>query len=342
MRDAANEASVKLDSWGVGLDYREDLFRIFKTFADTKPALDADQQRLMDHQMRDYRRVGLYLPAVEKAEVERLRKDLGELNTQFAININQARAPLDFTAAELDGVPVSFLESPGVKQPDGNYRVFANITWHRDAILENARNELTRQKVNNARMNLAVTKNIPVLAKLVALRADIAHRLGYANWADYQTETRMAKNGATALKFETDLVVGLQPKFDAEMKVLQELKVKETGRADAKVDLADVQYYQNQLKKERYAVDTEALRVYFPYQATLEGMFAIYQKIFGLKFTEVTSPYLWAPGVQLYVVEDKAYRRRYQCSDGRILSRYVFRARGSSITSPVSRKKPAA
>ncbi|MEO6992048.1 MAG: M3 family metallopeptidase [Lacunisphaera sp.] len=306
LRDAANEATVKLESWGVGIDYREDLYRVLKVFADTKPALDAQQQRLVDFQLRSYRRAGLSLPPAEKSEVERLRKDLAELNTQFSVNINEARAPLIFTLAELDGVPASFLESPGVKQPDGTYRAYANITWHRDAILENARREATRQRMAVARKSLAMAKNIPVLAKLVVLRADIAHRLGYANWADYQTEIRMAKNGATALKFEQELVAGLQPKFDAEMKGLNEMKAKDTGDADAKVNLADVPYYQNQLKKQRYDVDTEALRVYFPYQATLEGMFAIYQKIFGLKFTEVTPPYAWAPGVQLYVVQDSA------------------------------------
>ncbi len=306
MRDTANEMNVKLQEWSVGLDYREDLYRTLKAFAATKPVLDREQQRLVDEVMRGYRRAGLDLPAAERKEVERLRKDLAGLETQFAININAARAPVDFTADELAGVPESFLNAPGVKQADGRYRVMANITWHRDAILENARSEATRMKLNQARLSLAAAKNIPVLAKLVVLRADIAHRLGYANWADYQTETRMAKTGATAVKFEADLVAGLQPKFDAELKILQGLKAAETGRADAVVGLADVPYYQNRLKKERYAVDTEALRVYFPYQATLEGMFAIYQKIFGLKFTEVAAPYVWAPGVQLYVVQDAA------------------------------------
>jgi thimet oligopeptidase len=306
MRDTANEMSVKLQEWSVGLDYRTELYQTLKTLADNKPALDREQQRLMDEQMRTYRRAGLALPATARADVERLRKDLAALNTQFAVNINGARAPLDFTAEELAGVPASFLESPGVKQLDGRYRVMANITWHRDALLENARSEDTRRRLNQARLSLAVDKNIPVLAKLVALRADIAHRLGYATWADYQTETRMAGNGTIAVKFEQDLVVGLQPKFEAEMKVLRDLKVAETGRADAGIGLEDVPYYQNRLKKERFAVDTEALRVYFPYQATLDGMFAIYQKIFGLKFTEVAPPYVWAPGVQLYVVQDSA------------------------------------
>src|SRR5262245_55793670 len=128
--------------------------------------------------MRTYRRAGLALPADQRAAVEKLRKDLAALNTEFAVNINSARAPLDFTAAELAGVPQSFLDSPGVKQADGKYRVMANVTWHAVAIAENADNPETRKKVNIARNSLARETNIPVLTKLVALRSDIAARLG--------------------------------------------------------------------------------------------------------------------------------------------------------------------
>lgn len=306
MRDTANETTVKLQEWSVGLDYRADLYGVLKAFADTKPTLDREEQRLVDELMRNYRRAGLALPAAERVEVERLRKDLAALNTQFAININEARAPFDFTADELAGVPQSFLDSPNVKQADGRYRVMANVTWHYQAIMESADHADVRRRVLTARYQLAREKNTPVLAKLVVLRADIAHRLGYATWADYQTETRMAGSGAAALKFENDLVAGLQPKFDAEVATLRQLKAESTGKADVTLELSDVGYYTNKLKKQRYAVDAEALRVYFPYQATLDGMFAIYQKIFGLKFTAVEPPYVWAAGVQLYVVQDSA------------------------------------
>jgi Zn-dependent oligopeptidase len=250
MRDMANEMSVKLEEWGVGLDYREPLYRAFKTVADAKPKLDAEQQRLVDDTMRGYRRAGLSLPPAERADVERLRKVLANVGTQVAINLNEARAPLDFTAAELAGVPESFLASPGVKQPDGRYRVMANITWHAQVIGERADNPEVRRQVSIARGNLAKEKNTPVLAKLVALRADIAHRLGYANWADYRTEDRMAKSGAIALKFENDLVAGLQPKFDAELETLRQLKAAHTGKPDAKLDPWDIAYYTNKLKRE--------------------------------------------------------------------------------------------
>jgi len=306
VRDAANEATVKLQEWSVGVTYREDLYRLLKSVADTQPALDAESQRLVDFTMRDYRRAGLSLPAAERAEVEKLQKELAALNTEFAVNINQARAPLDFTAEELAGVPQSFLDSPGVKQPDGKFRVMANVTWHRQAIGDNATNPETRRRVAFAGANLAREKNVPVLTKLVALRGEVARRLGYATWADYQIETRMAKNGATAVKFEEDLVAGLQPKFAQELETLRALKAADTKNPTAQLDPWDYAFYTNRLLKERYAVDTEALRVFFPYQATLEGMFAIYQKIFGLKFTEVQAPYVWAEGVQLYAVQDSA------------------------------------
>ena len=308
VRDAANAATVKLQEWGVSLTYREDLYLLLKSVADARPALDREQQRLVDTTMRDYRRAGLSLPAAARAEVEKLQKDLAALNTEFAVNINQARGPIDFTAEELAGVPQSFLDSPGVKQPDGHFRVMANVTWHAQAVGENASNGDMRRRLVVARNNLAREKNVAALTRLVALRAEIAHHLGYASWADYQIETRMAKTGATAVQFEETLVAGLQPKFAAEMETLRQLKAKDTGHADARLEPWDIGYYTNQLLKQRYAVDNEALRVFFPYQATLDGMFAIYQKIFGLKFTEVAPPYVWAPGVQLYVVQDSATR----------------------------------
>jgi Zn-dependent oligopeptidase len=58
-------------------------------------------------------------------------------------------------------------------------------------------------------------RHAPFLLRLVNLRAEIARRLGYATWGDYQTETRMAKTAATAIKFEEDLVTALQTKFVA-------------------------------------------------------------------------------------------------------------------------------
>src|SRR5581483_4026625 len=104
----------------------------------------------------------------------------------------------------------------------------ANITWQYNTVQENAKKEATRKKLYLARKTLAKDANVPVLNQMLALRNKIALRLGYKSWDDYQTEVKMAKNGANAAKYISDLVDGIQQKFESEVAELQKLKAAET------------------------------------------------------------------------------------------------------------------
>src|SRR6516225_5189937 len=53
VRDAATDAIKKLSEWSVGVDYREDVYRALKAFADTHPKLSGEDKRLFDYTMRD-------------------------------------------------------------------------------------------------------------------------------------------------------------------------------------------------------------------------------------------------------------------------------------------------
>jgi len=170
--------------------------------------------------------------------------------------------------------------------------------------MENAKREDTRKRLLVEHDNLARAENIPLLEKILPLRDDIARKLGYKTWADYQTEVKMVKNAATATDFLQKLKTGLQPKFDAELAEYRKIKIRETGDPNAQVYIWDWRYFGNQLKKEKYTVDAEQLRAFFPFQRTLEGMFTIYQSIFGLKFQKVEPPYKWIDDLQLYAVSD--------------------------------------
>lgn len=302
MRAAAEAAVKTLNQWNVGVQYREDVYHAIKAFAATQPRVTGEDQRLLEYTMRDYRRAGLDLAPEVRKEVEAMRKELTSLETDFETNIVNTRLPMTFTKAELAGLPDDFLNE--IKSGDDAYTVLVNVTPQRLKVEENCSVEETRKKVTFAEYNLAKEANLPLFNRLVMLRNQIALKLGYASWDDYQIEVKMAKNGATATNFIQDLVRGIQPKFSAEMAELQKLKAAETHDPKAKIELWDWRYYQNQLMKQRYTVDTEALRVYFPYQRTLEGMFAIYQSLFGLKFEQVQAPYVWADGVTLWAVLD--------------------------------------
>lgn len=302
LRDAATEALKQLQEWAVGLDYREDVYQALKAYADKKPWLKGEDAKLLAETMRDFRRAGLELPKAERDEVERMRKELTRLTTDFDSNVTKAKKAVRFTKAELEGVPDGFLAQ--VKTGDDRYTVMANVTWQYTSVMDNARREATRKRLLLAHDNLARAENIPLLEKILPLRDDIARKLGYKTWADYQTEVKMAKNAASAIAFLEKLTTGLQPKFDAELAEFRRLKVKETGDTNAQIRIWDWRYFSNLLKKEKYAVDAEQLRAYFPYQQVLDGMFAIYQRLFGLKFERVEPPYKWIGDLQLYAVSD--------------------------------------
>jgi len=302
LRETATDALKELEEWMVGLEYREDVYRAVKAFADTKPTLASEDAKLLAETVRDYRRAGLDLPKPQRDEVERQRKELSRLTTDFESNITKAQKAVKFTKNELEGVPASFLEQ--IKTGADEYSVMANITWHYLTVEETAKREESRKRLVLEHDNLARAENIPLLKKILPLRDGIAKKLGYRTWADYQTEVKMVKNALAASDFLEKLKSGLQPKFDAEVAEYRKIKVKETGDDNARINIWDWRYFSNQLKKEKYTIDAEQLRVYFPYQRVLDGMFRIYQRIFGLKFDRVEPPYKWIGDLQLYAVSD--------------------------------------
>jgi oligopeptidase A len=306
MRTAGENAVKAFQEWAVGIDYREDVYKAIKAFADTHPKLTGEDEKLLKETLRDYRRAGLDLPSDQRKEVEQLRKELSKLGTDFDTNIVKANAPVMFTKADLNGLPDSFFASPGIKTGDDAYTVMANVTWQFNTVEENAKSEATRKQLYVIRETLAKDTNVSLLNQMLALRNKIALRLGYKSWDDFQTEIKMAKTGVGAERYINDLVAGIQPKFDSEVAELQKLKAADTHDPAAKIEVWDWRYYSNQRNKQKYAVDKEALRAYFPFQKVLDGMFNIYQSIFGLKFEKVSAPYKWIDDLQLYMVTDSS------------------------------------
>jgi len=303
-RAQATEAIKQFDEWAVGLDYREDVYSVVKAYADSSPRLSGEAKRLLEQTLRDYRRAGLHLAKAERDEVERLRKQLSAATTEFSTNITNAKKELKFTQAQLEGLPESFLEQ--VKTGDDEYTLQANVTFHYLNVMRSAKPEATRKRISGERKRLAREKNIPLLKTVLQLRANIAAKLGYKTWADYKCEVKMAGDGTTAREFLMNLKRGLEPKWQSELGQFNTLKRRETGDPDATLKMWDAFYYMNLLKKEKYSVDTEQLRVFFPYEQTLHGMFRVYERIFSLKIVASTAPYKWNDQVTLHLVYDAA------------------------------------
>jgi len=306
MRAAAQDAVETFQEWNVGIDNRENVYKAIKAFAATRPELSGEDEKLLKETLRDLHRAGMDLPPDTRKEVEQLRRALSKLAADFDANLVTASAPVVLTKTELDGVPNDFFYSPGIKIDKDAFQVMANVIWQYNTVEDNARSEATRKKLYVAHDTLAKDKNVAVVNQMLALRNKIALRLGYKSWADYQTEVRMAKTAANARHYIDNLVTRIEPKFDAELRELQKMKAADTKDPKARIYVWDWRYYTNQLNKQKFAVDKEALRAFFPFQQTIEGMFAIYQRVFSLRFDQIRPPFKWTDDLRLYVVTDAA------------------------------------
>jgi len=91
VRDAATDGVKVLQEWAVGIDYREDVYAAAKVYANTQPRLKGEDEKLFSETMRDYRRAGLELPKAQQTEVEKMRKELSRLTTDFESNVTKAK-----------------------------------------------------------------------------------------------------------------------------------------------------------------------------------------------------------------------------------------------------------
>lgn len=305
IREAATEAVKQWQDWSVEFNYREDIYQAVDAFAQTEPELEGLEKRLFEDTLRDYRRLGFHLPVAAREDLQVMKKELAELQTDFDGNIREAQAEVVLTPEEAVGLSESLRKA--TVDEEGNFRIQSNITWQHIGAMEQADLEETRERLITSRYSLAQEENVPLMQRIVNLRARIAQQLGYANWADFKTEIKMSGSGETVRTFLADLVEGLEPKWQAELDEFRKMKARDTGTPveDTQVNLWDWRYYAEKLRKERFDVDTEALKAYFPYEATLAGTLSIYEDLLSLKIEQVENPYKWHEDVTLYVVSDR-------------------------------------
>ncbi len=306
VRRLANEAMQSYQEWIVSLDYREDVYQAIRAFAATSPKLTGEDAKLLAETLRDYRRAGMELPPDKRKEVQGWRKQLSELGNEFETNLFASKGSVIFSKEELDGVPADLLATPGMKTVDNRYQILAGSMSQYNTVEDNARNETTRRKLYVARDSIAKELNVSVVNKTLELRNKIALALNYKLWADYQAEARMARTADNARGYIEKLVTGLQPRFTAELREIQKLKAADTKDPAAKIYVWDWRYYTNRLTKEKFNVDQEALRRFFPCDQTVAGMFGIFGRVFGIQFTEIKLPFVLLDELRFFVITDQA------------------------------------
>ncbi|MGH2358020.1 MAG: M3 family metallopeptidase, partial [Candidatus Limnocylindria bacterium] len=303
VRDAGTAAEERINKWRVALVFREDLYRAVRTYAGTSEAaaLTGERRRLLEHWLRDFRRAGHELEPAARAELERLRTRLVELEVMFQRNVNEYRDGIDVTRDQLDGLPESYVSrlSPGAEP--GTHRVSLDYP-ELYPFLEQGRDRGLRERLFRKHWSRAVAANRPLLSEALALRQRIAVLLGHPTWAHHAMELKMAETPERVRAFYEEL---LPPVVEARRRdvVALDARLAADGH-DGGLTAWDWRYYDQMLRETEYGIDQERVSEYLPLEGVMEGMFAITGEVLGLTYRQVPDARAWHASVRLYEVRD--------------------------------------
>ncbi|HEY1091512.1 MAG TPA: M3 family metallopeptidase, partial [Burkholderiaceae bacterium] len=301
MRDAAQACSLRWSEFYSSLLQNEALYKGLKA----APVADAIDRELVRVALTQFETAGVALPKDKRERAKAILDKITGLDQQFNKNIRDAGTKVLYTEAELKGVPEGVWKT-AKRTADGHIELGVDYPSY-IPVLTLADSGAVRQRAWLAKTNEGGQANLKIMAEIVKLRHEYAGLFGYSNFVDFNLRFKMAKDGATALKFLGDVKAAVASGEKADLEVLREAKAKQLGTklADTKVERWDATYYTERVRRERFAVDQEAFRPYFPPEPALQFCLRVIEKMMGVRYTLVKNQ-LWHADAQTYVVTDVA------------------------------------
>ncbi len=301
LREAAREWDEKLDKYMLGLAFREDLYAAIRAYAETDEArgLTGEDARLLEFELRDYRRNGFELAAEQRQRVRELFDRLVELGIQFRNAIDDWEDGIWVRREDLAGLPDAFIDNLKSEEREGEQRYFVSLDYPEiQPFLSNAESEEWRKELFTKDQSKGGQENIARLEEAIRLRTEVAGLLGYDSWASYVVEVKMAKERQAVDSFLSDLQEKVRVKADVDMAGLAESKEEHAGSDE--VHIWDWRFYHNRLLRTKYSVDEFEVAKYFPLEACLDGLFKVTQQILGVRYEPAPDAATWHPDVQTF------------------------------------------
>ena len=312
VRARAKKCEPNVDKLETSLWLDAALARVVKRYAAKRENLPAPRARLLAHVLRDFRRNGLELDLKGQARVRTINDDLTKLGQDFDTNLAASHLFVDATPAQLEGLPTEWLASHK-PEADGNVRISTDYPDY-FPVLTYAKDRELALELYKKFENRAADTNVAVLDTILARRAEKAKLLGYATWADYVLEPRMAKDAKTVAAFLEGLKKHLAKKGDLEIGEFRAAHAKLGGKVTDPIPPSDRLYLEDQLRKSKYGLDSKEVSQYFEVRKVKEGLLAITSRMYGIKYRPAAVP-TWHADVEPMEVVD---------AGGKVLGRFYF------------------
>ena len=301
VRAAAARTLESLQKQLVEIEFDPRMYAVIKEYATRREKLQGPEKLLFTDLKKGYERMGFDLPKTKQEKLKSNIKMLGKFGLAFDHNLNEWKDHILVTEAELDGLPETYRAN--LAKVGNKYKV--TMTYPDvHPFMAGAHDEEKRRELAEKFARRGGAKNVDILKKMFRLRAENAKLLGYKTHADFQTELRMAKSAANVWRFIKDLERRTKKQEAKDLQMLKKDKRRRTGNPKAVVGAHDVAYLFKQIRKEKFDIDSDVVKEYFPFEHVKQATLEAYQTLLGVVFKKRADVKLWHPDAQAFDVFD--------------------------------------
>ena len=306
----AQKVSPILTEFSSKISQNEKLFQRIKKVFDEKENLDLneEQKTLLNETYKGFVRNGALLDEEDKKKLEKIDIDLSVKSLNFGQNVlaaTNAYFKHITNKEDLAGIPEPILAQYAEEAKERGLEGYA-ITLQYPSYIP----AMTYADNRNLRQELALANgkkafdggefdNQNLIKEIINLRQQKAELLGYKNFAEYVLEERMAESPKKVFDFLNQLLTAATSYAEKETAQLKEL-----AKADGidKMEAYDHAYYAEKLRKQKFDLNDEELKPFFPLEKVQDAVFDLAGKLFNLDFKEVTDIQKYHSEVRVYEV----------------------------------------
>ncbi len=303
------EFAPRLSAYSSEITMNAALFQRIETLWQARDTLGLsdEQARVLMLTRRSFVRAGALLQGADRDRLTEVKSRLAVLGTDFTQNLlaDERDWFMELAEDDLDGLPdfvVTTARAAGAeKGVDGPV-----VTLSRSLIVPflqfSSRRDL-REKAYAAwgarGANGGATDNRGIAAETLALRAERAQLLGYADFASFKLETEMAKSPDRVRDLLMQVWTPAKAAADADAQVLETMM--HADGVNGRLEPWDWRYYSEKRRKAEHDLDEAALKPYLQLDRMIEAAFDCANRLFGLEFTPLETP-LYHPDVRAWEV----------------------------------------
>ncbi|MDX6769277.1 MAG: M3 family metallopeptidase [Elusimicrobiota bacterium] len=307
VRAAAQALSERQQQAVIALTAREDLYAALA--AAPAEGLSPVEARLRERVLADFKEAGHGLSAEDRSRLLALQSRLAALTERFEENLREDRGEIEAELSELAGVPSDLLDAMP-RTPEGRVRVSLDMATYQ-AVMTSARDAGLRRRLELADQRRGVEENPAILREGLALRAEAARLRGFPTFAHMALSEAMAGAPERVAAFFERVRAAIGARAERDRAELLARKRQDEPGAE-RLESYDRFYYEERLRRERFGVDPDEVRSYFPLERVLPGVLRVYGRMLGVEFRPVLDAPVWHAEVRVFDAYD---------ADGALLGR---------------------